>query len=99
MNVVITDFAKKRIRRIYRYYKDKGLTKVGQKLRLNIVAKAKLLKKQPYMGTIEENTKNLNKEYRFIVTGNYKIIYTVESPNIYIVEVFDTRQDPNKMKL
>ncbi len=99
MNVVITDFAKKRIRKIYHYYKNKGLTKVGQKLRLNIVTRAKLLKKQPYLGTIEETTKDLDKEYRFIVTGNYKIIYTVEPPNIYIVEVFDTRQDPNKMKL
>lgn len=99
MNVIITEFAKKRIKKIYYYYKDRGLSKVGQKIRIAIVTKAKFLKEQPYMGAVEPTTKKLNKEYRYILSGNHKIIYRVEAPNIYIVEVFDTRQDPNKMKI
>jgi len=99
MNVIITDFAKKRIKKIYYYYKDRGLSKIGQKIRINIVTKAKFLKQQPYMGPIEPNAKNSKKEYRYIISGNYKIIYQVEPPNIYVVEVFDTRQNPDKMKI
>jgi len=38
--------------------------------------------------------------YRRILTRNYKIIYRVKNNNlIYILAIFDTRQDPSKYKL
>ncbi len=37
-------------------------------------------------------------EYRFIVVGNYKIIYWAEDNLIKIVAVFDTRQNPEKIR-
>ena len=30
--------------------------------------------------------------------GNYKIIYKIQTNTIYITDVFDTRQDPDKIK-
>ena len=35
--------------------------------------------------------------YRFIVLGNYKIIYSIRDENILIETVFDTRQNPRKL--
>ena len=39
----------------------------------------------------------LEKEYRYILSGNYKIIYKVEDSYIIITDVFDARQNPSKM--
>lgn len=40
----------------------------------------------------------MGKEHRRIIEGHYKIIYRVEGQAIYITDIFDSRQDPNKMK-
>jgi toxin ParE1/3/4 len=37
-------------------------------------------------------------EYRYLVQGNYKIIYRIEGNYIRIAVVFDTRQNPEKLK-
>ena len=38
-------------------------------------------------------------EYRFLVDGNYKIIYSYRTEKVYINTIFDTRQDPDKLKV
>jgi plasmid stabilization system protein ParE len=35
--------------------------------------------------------------YRFLVKGNYKIIYFVDNEEVVIVLVFDTRKCPNRL--
>ena len=41
------------------------------------------------------------KEYRYLVEGNYKIIYRyqLENQSIYVVTIFDTRYGPERIKL
>ena len=55
--------------------------------------------KQPFIGQIEENLIELKQEQRYLVEGNYKIIYRVIDKEIYITDVFDCRQNPQKIKL
>ena len=43
-------------------------------------------------------TDDINPNYRRIVSGNYKILYRVENDKIIIFAIFDTRQNPNKLK-
>ncbi len=38
-------------------------------------------------------------KYRRIVVRHFKVLYRVETKVIYIVRIFDTRQNPNKLKL
>ncbi len=38
-------------------------------------------------------------QYRFTVKWNYKLIYTVEETQVFIVQIFDTRQSPEKLKI
>jgi len=57
-----------------------------------------LLLKHPKLGQIEACLKNLNEEHRYIVKGNYKIIYKEIKQGILIVDIFDTRQNPTKLE-
>lgn len=53
------------------------------------------------MGQLEDNPMVANRGYRYLVEGNYKIVYKVynEEKEILISTVFDTRQNPTKLKV
>jgi plasmid stabilization system protein ParE len=72
--------------------------KVASKIRKSIFNATKPLIKQPLIGQIEENLIELKQEHRYLVEGNYKIIYRIINNDVYITDVFDTRQNPEKMK-
>jgi hypothetical protein len=46
----------------------------------------------------EENLKDLKQGHRYIIQGNYKIIYRIIGDEIFITDIFDWRQNPTKMK-
>ena len=50
----------------------------------------------PLKGQVEETLQPAGR-YRYLVYSHYKIIYTVRNSDIYIMSLFDTRQDPSKM--
>ena len=62
------------------------------------MAKTDKLLTNPSMGQQEEYLEHLGLGHRRVIDGNYKIIYRVEGENIYITYIFDSRQDPAKMK-
>jgi toxin ParE1/3/4 len=66
----------------------------ARNLTRRIEAKTKQLKKQPLIGQEEEILKELGQHHRYLVSGNYKIIYLFDQDAIFIVAVFDTRSDP-----
>jgi plasmid stabilization system protein ParE len=63
-----------------------------------LLDKADSLANNPYLGQYEEYLQHVGKGHRRLLHGNYKIIYLVESGNVYIMDFFDTRQSPEKMK-
>jgi len=69
------------------------------KIRDKILTKADMLLLNPKLGQIEEYLTPLNLFHRRIIEGNYKIIYRVEDENIFITDIFDSRQNPDKMKV
>lgn len=98
MKVVLTDVAKRRLKKIFNYYRRKGATKIGQKIKTNIIKKAKILKQHPLIGQVEESLIDLNQGHRYLVVGHHKILYRVISDTVYITDIFDTRQNPDKIK-
>ncbi len=56
--------------------------------------------KNPKVGASELLLRNRVIEYRYIVSTNYKIIYSINENDktIRIVDVFDTRQNPLKIE-
>ena len=99
MKVKMTKPAQRRLNKIDDYYKAKGNTSKGQKLRKNIVEKSALLSKNPHLGSEEKYLKHLGKGHRSLVISRFfKMIYRVAKRIIYITDIFDTRQSTKKMK-
>lgn len=78
--------------------------KLAQELLQNfwkgIINEPKKFIKTPHVGKEEELLKQKDFEYRYLVFKNYKLIYSVDAENgfIKIADVFDTRQNPPKLK-
>jgi plasmid stabilization system protein ParE len=62
-----------------------------------IIARVRQLEDFPLSGKVQPT--QTKQEYRFLVEGNYKIIYTYRKSKVYINTIFDTRQDPDKLKV
>jgi plasmid stabilization system protein ParE len=94
MKILITDHAKSAMDDIVAYYSDLGYGKYGRKLRASVLRKALKLRRFPKMGAIEALLAELGLEHRYIVEGNFKIIYRIAEETIYITDIFDTRRSP-----
>ena len=100
LTIFWTEFSEKELESIFKYYKRKANVTVAKKVVDGIYEETLKLKHQPRIGQIEELLKQRKQEFRYLVYKNYKIIYWInESGNrIEINDVFDTRQNPPKMK-
>jgi plasmid stabilization system protein ParE len=97
--IIWTNFAIGELKNIFLYYRMVAGEKTANKIRKSIFLATKQTVKQPLIGALEENLSELNQGHRYLVTGNYKIIYLVIEDDIYIIDVFDCRQNPTKMNL
>lgn len=68
------------------------------KIRNRILDAADTLLSQPQQGQTEPYLTHLSLGHRRLIEGNYKINYRVEREYIYITDIFDSRQNPDKMK-
>lgn len=57
------------------------------------------IEEQPEIGQIEINLSHRSQNFRYLVFKNYKIIYWInyDFNRIEIANIFDTRQDPEKI--
>lgn len=72
------------------------LEKVMQ-IRDRILDTADTLLLHPLQGQKEPYLEHLGLDHRRLIESHYKIIYRVIGENIYITDIFDSRQDPNQM--
>ncbi len=95
-----TDFAKSELKSIFEYHKEKVSLKIAGQIVKQIVEKANTLENFPEIGFVEELLKDRTQNFRYIVSTNYKIIYWINKAKnrIEIIDVFDTRQNPTKIK-
>ncbi|OFX23620.1 MAG: hypothetical protein A2033_15610 [Bacteroidetes bacterium GWA2_31_9] len=97
MKVFWTKFALFSLSEIYKYYKENVSITIASNIKKNILSGAQQLEPYSLSGKIEDLLKELNEEHRFLVRGNYKIIYKIEDKKVYITDIFDTRQNPDKI--
>ena len=67
-------------------------------IRDKILDKIDVLLLQPSQGQVEPYLERFGLGHRRLVVSHYKIIYRVASECIYITDIFDSRQDPDRMK-
>ena len=62
-----------------------------------MLSSTKQLEKYSKSGSNEELLIDLKEGHRYIIRGNYKIIYKILNNKIYITDIFDVRQNPDKI--
>lgn len=100
MKIIWSKFAETQLDEIYAYYEKEVNARVAKKIIIGIINESKKLIKSPLIGQEEELLKDRSIHYRYFVFKNYKLIYSVDDTNrlIKISDVFDTRQNPPKLK-
>jgi len=98
--IIWSDFSETQLDEIYEYYVKKASLKVAAKIVTGIIKESEKLIKASFIGQEEELLKDREIEYRYLVFKNYKVIYSVDEQIgfIKIADVFDTRQNPPKIK-
>lgn len=97
MKIIWTDFAANSLLEIYQFYNESASINVALRIRSRIFYATRQLIKHPLSGQLESNLLKIGEEHRYLVEGNYKIIYKRVKEGVLITDVFDTRQDPRKI--
>ena len=97
VTVLWSDSAISELQAIHDYYLTTASFKIAQKIVNSIADKSLLLSQNPRMGQIEELLKHRKEEIRYLVDGNYKIVYKIDGQIVLIASVFDCRQNPEKL--
>lgn len=97
MNITWTHPAMRSLKRHYDFRKDIAGVEAARKFRKMLFDAVANLKDFPRLGRKEESIFYKDYEYRSLLVEVHKIIYRIEGGDIFIIEVFDTRQDPDKL--
>lgn len=89
--------AKKRLKEIKLYFKENVNDHIADKIVLQITSAVFRLYDNPNLGMREVTLCNSSIIYRYLLEGHYKIIYKQRGSVIYILTVFDCRQNPKKL--
>lgn len=98
LRVFWTDTARIQLEEIFDYYNDKASVIVARKLVNKLIDRTIQLEKNPNSGHKELLLSERKFEYRYLIEGNYKIIYWKQDNYVKIATVFDCRQNPEKIK-
>ncbi len=100
LEVYWTQFAQGKLDDIYNYYEITTSSSIAKKLVIGIIDQTIELGKNPNIGQKEELLLTRPEGFRYLVFKNYKIIYwgNKTKNRIDIVNGFDTRQNPVKIK-
>lgn len=98
MKILWSDSALADLEEIYDYYQSKAGSIIARSLVKTIIQKTLILGSNPFAGMKESLLFDRPLEYRYLIYKNYKIIYRSDDNIIVIITVFDSRQDPVKIK-
>lgn len=98
--IIWSNFSETQLDEIFEYYEKKASVRVASKIVTGIIEESEKLIKASFIGQEEELLKEREIKYRYLVFKNYKLIYSIDEKNgfIKIADVFDTRQNPQKIK-
>ena len=91
LKVLWTNTASQQLEDVFDYYKVTANLTIARKIVKAIVKKSASLSKQQKKSQREPPLAGKKKEYRYLVEGNYKIVYWVDELTVHIATVFDTR--------
>ena len=98
--IIWSDFAENELDKIFEYYVENASLKVAKNIIEKIISEPNKIISHPEITQVEELLLDRENNYRYLICDNYKIIYSIDSNQklIMITDVFDTRQNPTKIK-
>ena len=98
--IIWSDQAETELDKIFEYYSEFASVRVATNLIRKIVEEPNKLLSKPEISQREESLLDRENEYRYLVFKSYKLIYSfdMEAQLIRIADVFDSRQNPSKIK-
>jgi plasmid stabilization system protein ParE len=98
MKIVWIESARTDLENIYIFIKEKN-EKAAIEIHNDILNEIEALRSFPQMAAIEPAFADLPKVYRsLIVKSTYKAIYYIDGETIYIIAIWDCRQNPQILK-
>lgn len=97
IKILWSDLALSQLEDIFDYHKTVASVSVARKLVKSIIETTLKLEVNPFLGAKEPLLADRPFEYRFLVKKNYKIIYRFNESIVWVIAVFDTRQNPEKL--
>jgi toxin ParE1/3/4 len=100
LKIVWSQFAENEIDKIYDYYVQKAGIKVAKKIIEEIISEPNKLINNIFSTQVEDLLLDRENNYLYLTCKNYKIIYSIDEEKklVQISDVFDTRQNPVKIK-
>ncbi len=95
MKVYLSELAESKLLRLSEYLIEKWNRRTRDKFFVKLTNKIDQISSQPYSCP---KSKKFNGLYKCVVTNQTTLYYRIESDEIEIITVFDTRQDPGKLK-
>ncbi len=92
--IIWDDEAKRSLRSIYDYLKNKESITVAKKVATTIVKETRTLNQFSDKFSEEPYLKKEPENFRFKVVWSYKIIYEVTPDAIFILDIFHTSRNP-----
>jgi len=83
--------------KIYDYYAAKN-PRAAAMLYNKILDGVEILETQPYVAAVEQMLLDCPEGYRSLVVGNYKVVYFIKENLVLIVQIFDCRRNPIKLR-
>lgn len=101
LTIYWTQLAQDKLDDIFEYYKYKAGIKVAKTLVNGIIDSSISLEINEYGGQKEELLFERPQDFRYLIFKNYKIIYWIDEEKqiVYVSNIFDTRQNPQKLSL
>lgn len=100
MKIEWTLSAQKDLKKLFKFYVRTANKEIAHKIKNEIISSTSILEFGSAIGQIEELIAHKRQGHRYILMHHCKIIYIPKNHEniIYITHVFDTRQNPKKLK-
>lgn len=96
MKIILSDFATNKLRNIYSYHANHVSVSKAKEVKDTIIAAIKQLINFPYLGQ-RESMMYSRFERRYLLVYDYKILYEVTEDSVVVLDIFHTKQSPQKM--
>ncbi|MDP2113334.1 MAG: type II toxin-antitoxin system RelE/ParE family toxin [Bacteroidota bacterium] len=93
-----SELSEKQLKDIFDYYSLEVNARIARKIINRIIDRVLILGNNPLAGQLEELLSDYPEDFRYLIEGNYKIIYWKNENLITIASVIDCRQNPRKIK-